>query len=79
MKVRWPSSPYLEPDEISEGLVQPERFLRLHFFGPAYVTKLLKIVPAGKTVTEVLAIGLTLARPPDVLWANPRPCRNRCA
>ncbi|OED01311.1 hypothetical protein A9Z06_03855 [Rhizobium sp. YK2] len=79
MKARWLSSSYLDPAEISEGLVQSEHFLRLRFFGSAYVTKLLKIVPAGKTVTEVLAIGLTLARRPDVLWANPRPCRNRCA
>ncbi|WP_349960704.1 3-hydroxyacyl-CoA dehydrogenase NAD-binding domain-containing protein [Rhizobium sp. ZPR3] len=53
---------YLDPEEISAGLVQPERFLGLHFFSPAHVMKLLEIVPTGKTATDVLATGFALAR-----------------
>jgi len=53
---------YLDPEEIGEGLVQPERFLGLHFFSPAHVMKLLEIVPTGRTVPEVLATGFALAR-----------------
>lgn len=53
---------YLDPDEIGEGLAQPERFLGLHFFSPAHVMKLLEIVPTGTTAPEVLAAGFALAR-----------------
>ncbi|MBN8953541.1 MULTISPECIES: 3-hydroxyacyl-CoA dehydrogenase NAD-binding domain-containing protein [unclassified Rhizobium] len=53
---------YLDPEEIGEGLAQPERFLGLHFFSPAHVMKLLEIVPTGKTTAGVLATGFALAR-----------------
>ena len=53
---------YLDPEEIGEGLTQPERFLGLHFFSPAHVMKLLEIVPTRKTATEILATGFALAR-----------------
>jgi 3-hydroxyacyl-CoA dehydrogenase len=53
---------YLDPDQIGQGLTQPERFLGLHFFSPAHVMKLLEIVPTKKTAPEVLAAGFTLAR-----------------
>ncbi len=53
---------YLDPDEIGEGLAQPERFIGLHFFSPAHVMKLLEIVPTGTTSPDVLATGFALAR-----------------
>ncbi|SCB19196.1 3-hydroxyacyl-CoA dehydrogenase NAD-binding domain-containing protein [Rhizobium hainanense] len=53
---------YLDPEEISEGLAQPERFLGLHFFSPAHVMKLLEIVPTDKTAPATLATGFALAR-----------------
>ncbi len=53
---------YLDPDEIGEGLAQPERFLGLHFFSPAHVMKLLEIVPTETTAPDALATGFALAR-----------------
>ena len=53
---------YLDPDQISDGLARPERFLCLHFFSPAHVMKLLEIVPTKKTAPQVLATGFALAR-----------------
>jgi 3-hydroxyacyl-CoA dehydrogenase len=40
----------------------PERVLGLHFFSPAQVVRLLEIIRAGRTVPEVLATALDLAR-----------------
>jgi 3-hydroxyacyl-CoA dehydrogenase len=53
---------YLDPEQIGQGLMRPERFLGLHFFSPAHVMKLLEIVPTKKTAPEVLATGFALAR-----------------
>lgn len=53
---------YLDPDQIGQGLSNPERFLGLHFFSPAHVMKLLEIVPTKTTAPEVLATGFALAR-----------------
>lgn len=53
---------YLDPNEISKGLAEPERFLGLHFFSPAHVMKLLEIVPTETTAPEVLAAGFALAQ-----------------
>lgn len=53
---------YLDPGEISEGLVRPERFLGLHFFSPAHIMKLLEIVPTARTAPETLATGFALTR-----------------
>ena len=53
---------YLDPNQISEGLVPPERFLGLHFFSPAHIMKLLEIVPTEATAPEVLAAGFALAQ-----------------
>ncbi|MGV1759761.1 3-hydroxyacyl-CoA dehydrogenase NAD-binding domain-containing protein [Rhizobium sp. A22-96] len=53
---------YLDPDQISQGLSNPERFLGLHFFSPAHIMKLLEIVPTETTAPEVLATGFALAR-----------------
>lgn len=40
----------------------PERFIGLHFFSPANVMKLLKIVPVPETSTRTLTTGFALAR-----------------
>lgn len=53
---------YLDPNAISEGVNNPERFLGLHFFSPAHIMKLLEIVPTESTAPEVLATGFALAR-----------------
>lgn len=53
---------YLDPNAISEGVSNPERFLGLHFFSPAHIMKLLEIVPTKATTPEVLAMGFALAR-----------------
>jgi len=53
---------YLDPNQISEGVAQPERFLGLHFFSPAHIMKLLEIVPTETTAPEILAAGFSLAR-----------------
>lgn len=53
---------YLDPDQISEGLSNPARFLGLHFFSPAHVMKLLEIVPTKTTAPEALATGFALTR-----------------
>lgn len=53
---------YLDPEQISQGLSKPERFLGLHFFSPAHIMKLLEIVPTKTTAPEVLATGFALAR-----------------
>jgi 3-hydroxyacyl-CoA dehydrogenase len=40
----------------------PERVLGMHFFSPAHVMRLLEIVRADRTLPEVLATAMTLAR-----------------
>ncbi|MGZ9722122.1 3-hydroxyacyl-CoA dehydrogenase NAD-binding domain-containing protein [Rhizobium miluonense] len=53
---------YLDPNAIASGIVHPERFLGLHFFSPANIMKLMEIVPAAETATDVTATGFALAR-----------------
>ncbi|TIV46587.1 MAG: 3-hydroxyacyl-CoA dehydrogenase family protein, partial [Mesorhizobium sp.] len=53
---------YIDPNQICEGIAHPERFLGLHFFGPAHIMKLLEIVPTTATEPEVLATGFALGR-----------------
>ncbi|AHM04712.1 Enoyl-CoA hydratase / Delta-cis-delta(2)-trans-enoyl-CoA isomerase / 3-hydroxyacyl-CoA dehydrogenase [Roseibacterium elongatum DSM 19469] len=53
---------YLDPRDIAVGLLNPDRFIGLHFFSPAHVMKLLEIVPTPDTAPEVLANGFALAK-----------------
>ena len=53
---------YLDPQLIAKGLLNPERFIGLHFFSPANVMKLLEIVPTLETSKETLATSFSLAR-----------------
>jgi 3-hydroxyacyl-CoA dehydrogenase len=53
---------YLDINLFADVVDAPERVLGLHFFSPAHVMRLLEIVRAGRTVPEVLATALALAR-----------------
>ncbi|CDZ54895.1 3-hydroxyacyl-CoA dehydrogenase NAD-binding domain-containing protein [Neorhizobium galegae] len=53
---------YLNPDEIAAATAHPERVLGLHFFSPAHVMRLLEVVRCAKTVPDVLATGLAVAK-----------------
>ncbi len=53
---------YLDVDEIAAVTKRPEDVIGLHFFSPANVMKLLEIVRAEKTATDVLATCLDLAK-----------------
>ena len=53
---------YLDVDEIASFTKRPEDVLGLHFFSPANVMRLLEIVRANKTSTEVLATCVDLAK-----------------
>ncbi|TWI38768.1 3-hydroxyacyl-CoA dehydrogenase NAD-binding domain-containing protein [Mesorhizobium tianshanense] len=53
---------YMDPRQISDGLVRSERFIGLHFFSPAQVMKLLEIVPTPETRPAVIATAFELAR-----------------
>jgi 3-hydroxyacyl-CoA dehydrogenase len=53
---------YLDIDLLADEVDAPERVLGLHFFSPAHVMRLLEIVRARRTLPEVLATGLALAR-----------------
>ena len=53
---------YLDINEIATAVDRPERVLGTHFFSPANVMRLLEIVRAEKTGTDVLATVLKLAK-----------------
>jgi len=52
----------LDIDEIASVTSRPEQVVGLHFFSPANIMKLLEIVRAEKTSTEVLATSVDLAK-----------------
>jgi len=52
----------LDIDEISSVTSRPEDVIGMHFFSPANVMKLLEIVRAEKTASDVLATSLDIAR-----------------
>jgi 3-hydroxyacyl-CoA dehydrogenase len=53
---------YLDVNEIAAQTRRPEYVLGLHFFSPANVMRLLEIVQAEKTGTQVLATAMALAK-----------------
>ncbi|WP_458732865.1 FAD-dependent oxidoreductase [Sphingobium xenophagum] len=53
---------YLDIDLLAESIVEPSRFIGLHFFSPAHVMKLLEIVRGARTARETLGVGIALAR-----------------
>ena len=53
---------YLDADEIAAATSRPADVIGLHFFSPAHVMKLLEIVVADKTVSDVVATGFALGK-----------------
>lgn len=53
---------YLDIDAIALATSRPESVIGLHFFSPAHLMKLLEVVPGEKTIPEVLATGLLVAK-----------------
>ena len=53
---------YLDPDAIAAATKLPERVVGLHFFSPANIMRLLEVVKCKKTVPDVLATALALAK-----------------
>lgn len=52
---------YLNVDTIAAATSRPEDVIGLHFFSPAHVMRLLEVVVADKTASEVVATALVLA------------------
>lgn len=53
---------YLDINDIAAMTKRPEDVIGLHFFSPAHIMKLLEVVVADKTSTEVTATGFALAK-----------------
>jgi 3-hydroxyacyl-CoA dehydrogenase len=53
---------YLDVNEIAAVTQRPGDVIGLHFFSPAHVMKLLEIVVAGQTETDVIATAFALAK-----------------
>lgn len=53
---------YLDINEIAKFTSRPDEVLGLHFFSPAHIMKLLEIVVADKTSSEVTATAFWLAK-----------------
>ncbi len=53
---------FLDMDEIAGVTRRPQDVLGLHFFSPAHVMKLLEVVRADRTTSDVLATAMALAR-----------------
>ncbi|SEO05126.1 3-hydroxyacyl-CoA dehydrogenase [Salinihabitans flavidus] len=53
---------YIDPQDIFDGIANPERCIGLHFFSPAHIMKLLEIVKMPRTSPEVLATGFALGK-----------------
>ncbi|HRK25302.1 MAG TPA: 3-hydroxyacyl-CoA dehydrogenase NAD-binding domain-containing protein, partial [Beijerinckiaceae bacterium] len=53
---------YLDIDDMASGLARPQNVVGLHFFSPAHVMKLLEIVRARKTASDVLATAVALGK-----------------
>ena len=53
---------YLSIDEIALATSRPQEVVGLHFFSPAHVMKLVEVVRGAKTVPDVLATGMHIAR-----------------
>ncbi len=53
---------YLNPEEISTDIKNPQRVVGLHFFSPAHIMKLLEIVDTKETSAQALATAFSLAK-----------------
>lgn len=53
---------YLDINEMSVGISNPERIVGMHFFNPASILKLVEIIETDSTSAEVIATMLRLSR-----------------
>lgn len=53
---------YLDVNQIAAVTRRPEDVIGLHFFSPAHVMRLLEVVVADKTASEVVATGFALGK-----------------
>ena len=53
---------YLNPQEFTDGIKNPDRIVGLHFFSPAHIMKLLEVVRTSYTSAEVLASAFKFAK-----------------
>lgn len=53
---------YLDLDELAAQTNRPSDIIGLHFFSPAHIMKLLEVVVAKETASDVIATGFDLAK-----------------
>lgn len=53
---------YLDPTDIFDGIVNPERCIGLHFFSPAHIMKLLEVVKLPTTSKTTLTTAFDMAK-----------------
>ncbi|MEP3047060.1 MAG: 3-hydroxyacyl-CoA dehydrogenase NAD-binding domain-containing protein [Roseibium sp.] len=53
---------YLDINEIAAATNRPNDVIGLHFFSPAHIMRLMEVVVADKTATDVVATGFALAK-----------------
>ncbi|MDF3415931.1 3-hydroxyacyl-CoA dehydrogenase [Sulfitobacter sp. M57] len=53
---------YLDVDEIAASTARPADVIGLHFFSPAHIMKLLEVVVAKETASDVVATGFALGK-----------------
>ena len=53
---------YLNIDRMADGLADPSRLVGMHFFSPAHIMRMLEVVRAGRTASDVVASALAVGR-----------------
>ncbi len=53
---------YIDPNEIFDGVPNPDRCLGIHFFSPAHIMKLVEVIRADGTTNESLATAFSFAK-----------------
>ncbi|MEW7009175.1 3-hydroxyacyl-CoA dehydrogenase NAD-binding domain-containing protein [Lentilitoribacter sp. EG35] len=53
---------YLDPQNIFEGIANPERCVGLHFFSPAHIMKLLEVIYLPQTSAQTVSTAFALAK-----------------
>lgn len=53
---------YLDVNDIAAATTRPQNVVGLHFFSPAHIMRLLEVVVAEKTSSDVVATAFTLAK-----------------
>lgn len=53
---------YLNIDHMADGLADPSRLVGMHFFSPAHIMKMLEVVKATHTASDVVATALAVGR-----------------